>query len=455
MKIPNRFDKYDLSHTNYTKTMAEKTALYNSLITKAERTNEEKGAVSKAEARLYAEAAGVCEEIMALNHGQRAVYVQWNRRKLECDQRVQDIKDIIAPEPETPEEKKPEKRVERERIGGYDDDASADGETVTLPSGFTTRNAIPEYVEAETIEGWFKTILDHDLNEVIGLEEQKSQLMKEAGDLDYKLIDKTLKISPLQSYLFYGPPGSGKTYLIEGFAAEMKKKGFRFLKLVGGDIHQGIVGAAEKVVKVAFREAQDKAPCIVFIDEFENVCVDRNDPNAAGHERATSASFLTAYNELRASGKRVVFLAATNYPGKVDGAMLDRFKRIRVPLPPVETREAIFARKLSFVMLEEGFTYREIAELTDNYSQRDMEHLVDAIRLSLKDQVIERYRVLNEEGKEIRPETDKRGSEAIEDMKLILTREEFLKIQSTVIPSDKTAAREALREFEDKLKSLG
>lgn len=446
---------YDLSQTNYTKTMAEKTALYNSLITKAERTNEEKGGVSKAEARLYAEASNVCEEIMALNHGQRAVYVQWNRRKLECDQRVQDIKDIIAPEPEEPKEEAPKKKVERETVGGNRDADSADAETVTLPSGFTTRNAIPEYVEAETIEGWFKTILDHDLNDVVGLENQKTQLLKEAGDLDYRLIDKSLKISPVQSYLFYGPPGSGKTYLIEGFAAEMKKKGFHFLKLVGGDIHQGIVGAAEKVVKVAFREAQDKAPCVIFIDEFENVCVDRSDSNAAGHERATTASFLTAYNELIASGKRVVFLAATNYPGKVDAAMLDRFKVIRVPLPPVETREAIFARKLSVLTLEEGFTYRDIAELTDNYSQRDIDHLVDAIRLNVKAQAIEEYRVVNEEGKENRSETDKRGSEAIENMQLILTREQFLEIKSGVIPSDKTTAREALRAFEEKLGNLG
>ena len=250
---------------------------------------------------------------------------------------------------------------------------------------------------------------------------------------------------------FYGPPGTGKTYLIEAFASELMEKGFKYIRLLGGDIHASLVGVAEKTVQIAFKEAIDNEPCLIFIDEIEDVCVDRNNSKAEGHEKRLTVAFLEAYNLLRESGKRVIFMGATNHPGQVDSAMLDRVKLIRIPLPDEEAREAWFARKLDTLTLEDGFSYSDMAAATDNYSYRDLIRLQDAIAIKTKRQTIESYRVETYSGDLDQERTDIAGSGALRGGAMVLTRELFDKTREENPPSDKARILAELRSFEENL----
>ena len=220
------------------------------------------------------------------------------------------------------------------------------------------------------------------------------------------------------------------------------------------DEENRLVGVAEKTVQIAFKEAIDNEPCLIFIDEVEDVCVDRNSSKAEGHEKRLTVAFLEAYNLLRESGKRVIFMGATNHPGQVDSAMLDRVKLIRIPLPDEKTREAFFTRKLDTLTLEEGFTYADMAAVTDNYSYRDLESLTDTIAIRTKHRTIENYRVENEGGNMDVEQTDIAGSEALRSGEILLTRELFEQTRRELPPSDKSRVWAELKAFEEKMNPM-
>ncbi|MCD8189409.1 MAG: AAA family ATPase, partial [Clostridiales bacterium] len=328
-------------------------------------------------------------------------------------------------------------------------------QAVQTASGFTTKNAVKE-VTADTIEKWYKPMPNHGFDDVVGMEELKARLVREAASIGWTRTDDVLKISPLQSYLFYGPPGTGKTFLIEAFAHKlMEEHGFKFLQLSGGDIHASLVGVAEKTVDIAFQEAIDNAPCILFIDEFEEVCKSRNQ-KAEGHEKRLTVAFLEAYSKLKESDKRVVFMGATNHPGKVDGAMMSRLKRrILIPLPEEKAKEAYFARKFGSLALEDGFTFEDMAETTDNYSYRDLDSLHDIIAAQMKQEAIEDGQVRAADGSVDLEKSDIAVSEALKRGDVRVTKELFQEAKEEQPPTDQTEIRKELEEFERSVRAGG
>lgn len=440
--------KYDMSGTSYIRKMDEKESQYNGLIRKAERTNYDLGGKpSKEEAVFYLQAAKVGEEIMNMNLSERAVYSLWKMRVMDCEAQAKRITDIIAPKPKI----QPEPLEEPVR-GGYTKKPDAPVKSSTS-SGFKTKNACAD-VKAETIEKWYKDTPDHDFSKVSGMEDLKKKLMDEAASIGWTETDDALNISPVQSYFFYGPPGTGKTYLIQAFAAELMKKGFKYIQLMGGDIHASLVGVAEKTVQIAFQEAVDNAPCLIFIDEIENVCVGRGGSQAQGHEKRLTVAFLEAYNKLKSSGKRVIFMGATNHPGMVDEAMLDRINLVKIPLPTEKARKSHFERAFGILGLEPGFTVDDMAAVTDNYSYRDMDRLKDALAVKIKMRAIQEFSILDAEGNLDMAETDKRVSEAIKNKEILLDRELFDQVRKELPPSDKSKIREELKAFEENIRRL-
>jgi len=442
--------KHDISETSYIRKMDEKVSQYNGLIRKAERINHDlDGKPSKEEAVFYLQAAKVGEEIMNMNLSERAVYSQWKMRVMDCEAQAKRITDIIAPMPEPQPEPQPQEDPTRR---GYAKKPDAAVKTTTK-SGFKTNNACPD-VKAETIEKWYKDAPNHDFSKVSGMEDLKKKLLDEAASIGWTATDDALNISPVQSYFFYGPPGTGKTYLIEAFAAELMKNGFKFIQLLGGDIHASLVGVAEKTVQIAFQEAVDNAPCLIFIDEIENVCVGRSASQAQGHEKRLTVAFLEAYNKMKSAGKRVIFMGATNHPGMVDEAMLDRINLVKIPLPTENARKAHFERAFGVLGLEPGFTAADIAAVTDNYSYRDMNRLRDALAAKVKMRGIQEFAIVDAEGNLDKIATDKRVSEAIKNREILLDRELFDAVRKENPPSDKTKIREELKAFEENVRRL-
>lgn len=453
--------RYDLSGANYLREMDSKTTRFNSLVRKAEQTSRDNmGKPTKQEAMFYFEASKVCDEIMSMNNGQRAVYEKWKGIKLECEENIKRITDILAPPPV----KQPEPQPQREKVTNSGTRSAPQGSTTTA-SGFKTQFASKE-VPAEKIEKWFQPIPETGFESVIGRTELKERLMLAAAGFGWNKLDDMLQMNPVKCYFLYGPPGTGKTHMINAFANELSKRSaeggegsFSFMQLTGSDVHESYVGVAEKVVKAAFEVAEEHEPCILFMDEIDNLCV-RLDSKAEGHERRLTVEFMQAYNKFIKSKKRLIFMGATNHPGRVAETMLDRCTLIPVPLPAQEDRVVFFTRMLdrgkgkeagATLLLEDGFSVEEMAEATDNHSYRDLERLRDSMLEKLKGQAIRTYRVLDENGKEDQQATDEQASRAILEGKIRITRAMFEQTQKDNPPSDKTENRQELKEFEERI----
>lgn len=202
-------------------------------------------------------------------------------------------------------------------------------------------------------------------------------------DASMEALNRNLKIPSMKSFFFYGPPGCGKTYIIEAFAHELMQQGYKFMSLSSADIHSKFSGEADKIVQRAFREAVDNAPCILFMDEVDGVCQNRNLPNLSDFNMQLTTTFLTAYNGLsraNAEQKSVIFIGATNYPANVDAAMLDRVELVRIPLPE-EVRGQVFRSALEdIVRLEPGLGWLDMAVATEGYNQRDVKAIIEKLK---------------------------------------------------------------------------
>ena len=438
---------YTQGSSNYSVQMREKIKQYNSLVLRAEILRRDNGKPTKEEAMRYSEAAKVCEEIMNLNLSERSVHEQWYQNKLSCSSMVQQIVSQLAPKVESPQETA--SAAQPQSAPSTTAEPKQSKAPTTTATGFQTKNAIKE-VPAETIESWFKTQPDHGLDDLVGMEEQKELLRREAANLGWERTDDALSISPTQRYFFYGLPGTGKTYLIEAFAHDMMKLGFSFIHLKGSEIHSSLVGVAEKTVQIAFQEAIDHAPSIVFIDEIENVCSSRGGSNAQSHERHLTVAFLEALNTMKNSGKRIVFIGATNYPRQVDAAMRDRVHMVCVPLPSEEVRAKYFhaPKKLGMLPLDDDLTYEYMADQTDNFSFRDLDTLIDDLKTRARARATDLFAVYDESSKLDLQKTDAAAAEAIRDGKVKLNFDLFTEAMNANPPAKKRDISEELEKFE-------
>ena len=165
-------------------------------------------------------------------------------------------------------------------------------------------------------------------------------------------------------------------------------------------------------------------------------------------------AFLEAFNLLKESGKRAIFMGATNYPSQVDEAMLDRITLVPVPLPDEEMRQDFFGRKFKTLPTEAGFSVEDMADCTDNYSFRDLSRLVMTIYEKIRQLAIERFMVPDADGKPDQRATDTAAAEAIKNGQIELTRALFDEVRESLPPSSKADSRAELEAFEAKVKGL-
>ncbi len=448
--------KIDLGGSSYIKSMEEKSSDYALNLRKAESVRRENdGQPTRLEAEYLYKAANKCGEIMSLNLSQREVHTLWASRRAACEARIREITEALAPPAAKAPSAQPAPAPAAKPNLPPQKDTNGNGKTASAPEGeFTTKNA-NEDVSAETIHSWYQNPESaRGFEELVGMEELKSRLLAEAASVGWDLIDKDLKISTVQSYFLYGPPGSGKTTFINAFAKEMQKQGFRYLQLTGSQIHNPLVGVAEKIVTAAFDEAIDAAPCVIFIDEVEGVCANRSNSNTASHEKRLTNAFLEARNKMKNCGKRIIFFGATNHPTDVDPAMLDSVKLLYIPLPDEAARCSYFRYVFEQIPPEEGFSFEEMAALTDGCSYRELDMLTDTIKVAVKQQLIEDYKVENE-GDLDQKQTDQAAHEALSAKEFRLSRELFAAKLREYPPKDKTAVLEDLKAFEGSLSGLG
>jgi len=177
-------------------------------------------------------------------------------------------------------------------------------------------------------------------DQIAGMEELKNILFNEViRPITEKERFEKFGIPMLNGMLLYGPPGCGKTFIAEKFAEEV---GFNFISVKPSDLASPYVhGGQEKIGKL-FKEASEKSPCIIFIDEIDAVVPSR-EADISHHYAAEVNEMLAQMTECGAKG--IFIIAATNRPEKIDKAVLRTGridKVIYLPPPDKIAREAMF-----------------------------------------------------------------------------------------------------------------
>ena len=228
---------------------------------------------------------------------------------------------------------------------------------------------------------WHKEKPDFGFEKVSGMEKLKEKLKDCLIDTKMEALSDYLKIRPLNSFFFVGPPGCGKTHIVQAFVKELMEKDYDYISLNGSDIISKYVGDAEKIVSTLFDEAIRSAPCIVFIDEIDGVCKNRSIQALPEYAASITTSFLTGYNKIHTANKKIFFIGATNYPQKVDSAMLDRVEVVMVDLPDIQAREYAFKQHFeSILTMEKDLSYQKMAAVTEGFNYRDIDRLVEIIK---------------------------------------------------------------------------
>lgn len=424
---------------NYNEKVTAKENLCLSYMHNADEAREENDYIpSKKEFYYLRQAAQIRSELAKMSVGEERVF---HTRKLrELTERINEVARYLDPEGyEAAVRRRKEARLAEENKSA-----------VSVSGGSTGRNAVPnktpvnnrDEISEETVESWYAERPKHSFNDVAGMPALKEKLIDCALRRQHDELKAYLDMPKIHSYFFYGPPGCGKTYIIRAFAHELMTREYTYLYMDAAKIMSSMVSIAEKKIARLFEEAKKKAPCIVFIDEIDSVCKDRNQPYLPEYAASLTTAFLTAYNGLSEMEKPVIFIGATNFPDQVDDAMLDRVELVYVDLPDAEARAHVLEMKIDMkgkVSLEDGFSYLEMGEKTPMYSYRDIDRLVASVKNVLLKEVTKVYA------------DDKQAVNALKSGEYQLTRAHFEEALSTVTPSMKDDVLENMRKWREKI----
>ena len=225
------------------------------------------------------------------------------------------------------------------------------------------------YVEAQT----GKTFED-----VAGEDEAKEALQEIVDFLHDPQKYRDIGAKLPKGALLVGPPGTGKTLLAKAVAGEAKVP---FFSISGSEFVEMFVGMGAARVRDLFKQAGEKAPCIVFIDEIDAIGKKRDAHGMGGNdEREQTLNQLLTEMDGFDAGKGVVILAATNRPEILDKALLrpGRFdRRIPVELPDLAGREAILRVHAKAVKTEPEIDYTQIARSTSGCSGAELANIIN------------------------------------------------------------------------------
>ncbi len=230
-----------------------------------------------------------------------------------------------------------------------------------------------------------------------------------------------LGIEPPKGVLLYGPPGTGKTLLAKAVANEANA---HFIYLSGPEIMSKYYGQSEENLREIFKEAQENAPSIIFIDEIDSIAPKRDEVTGEV-ERRVVAQLLALMDGLESRGK-VVVIGATNRPNALDPALRrpGRFDReIEIGIPDKNARREILEIHTRGVPLADDVNLDKLADMTHGYVGADLAALVKEAAM----------RALRRIMPEIDVEMEKIPREILE--KLVITWEDFMDAYREMQPS--------------------
>lgn len=238
---------------------------------------------------------------------------------------------------------------------------------------------------------------------IAGMKELKEQMQLDVIDAlnnpeEYAKFGLTIP----NGMLLYGPPGCGKTFFAKHFAEEV---GSNFMHVNPGTLKSRYINATEENISKMFQDAEKNAPTIIFIEEISGLFPSRD---GDAHEMSKNAVEAMLAEMDRTGEKGIFVLCATNYPDKIDAALLRAGrldKKIYLPPPDFEARKAMFEMYLKPRPIDFGIDYDKLADLTENYVSSDIkDSIVDiASREALKAKSRITMKILEEVIKKTKP----------------------------------------------------
>ena len=258
------------------------------------------------------------------------------------------------------------KRMQK-KMGGDDQMSFSQG------SGFGLGNLGKSNAKVYVGEQTGKTFKD-----VAGQEEAKENLQEIVDFLNNPAKYKEIGAKMPKGALLVGPPGTGKTLLAKAVAGEA---GVPFFSISGSEFVEMFVGRGAAKVRDLFKQAREKAPCIVFIDEIDTIGKKRDGAGMNGNdEREQTLNQLLAEMDGFDGSKGVVLLAATNRPDSLDPALTrpGRFdRRIPVELPDLAGREAILKLHAKGIKCSNNIDFNVIARASAGASGAELANIIN------------------------------------------------------------------------------
>jgi AFG3 family protein len=219
--------------------------------------------------------------------------------------------------------------------------------------------------------------------DVAGLDEAKEEVMEVVDFLKNPKKYTALGGKIPKGVLLVGPPGTGKTLLAKAVAGEA---GVPFFSISGSDFVEMFVGVGASRVRDLFKQAREKAPCIVFIDEIDAIGRARGRSNIQGgnDERENTLNQLLVEMDGFSTDKGVILMAATNRPDVLDSALLrpGRFDRqIGIDRPDLKGRADIFKVHLQQIKTAEDVTADALSEMTPGFAGADIANVCNEAAL--------------------------------------------------------------------------
>lgn len=226
------------------------------------------------------------------------------------------------------------------------------------------------------------TRVNVNFSDVAGLDEAKVEVMEIVDFLKNPQKYTALGGKIPKGALLIGPPGTGKTLLAKAVAGEAQVP---FFSISGSDFVEMFVGVGASRVRDLFKQAREKAPCIIFIDEIDAVGRSRG-KNAmmTNDERESTLNQLLVEMDGFGTGTGIIVLAATNRPDVLDSALLrpGRFDRqISIDKPDVKGREEIFKVHLKPIKISEKLNIHILAEQTPGFAGADIANVCNEAAL--------------------------------------------------------------------------
>ena len=219
-------------------------------------------------------------------------------------------------------------------------------------------------------------------SDVAGEDEAKENLTEIVDYLHNPKKYEEIGAKMPKGLLLVGPPGTGKTMLAKAVAGEA---GVPFFSMSGSEFVEMFVGMGASKVRDLFKQAKEKAPCIVFIDEIDAIGGKRSGGNMGGHdEREQTLNQLLTEMDGFEGNSGVVILAATNRPETLDPALTrpGRFdRRVPVELPDLKGREAILKVHANKIKVEPGVDFTQIARMASGASGAELANIVNEAAL--------------------------------------------------------------------------